>query len=1096
MKKFLSIWLLLLCVSVACTTSVEEVDTFDEVEQLGFYVDFDKESRISLGDDMCYCWEGNEQLGVYVASSAPTVNCPATVQLEEGRGKCWTTTKQYVTGDKMYVYYPWNEENDLKTTSSVSLVLPTAQKQSKAGDFAVENMPMVAQPLSLDTSVTTPTIYMRPLAGFLCVNLYATGDYAGEQVLSVGYEDKDTAMAGNFSLDMTKVEEGVVVGACDRYSATVSLSTPYVVGESLDKAKSLYLVLAEGDYSGTLTITTDKAIYSYDYARKVERNKYYKVNVNLTNAASRRSIDDNWGGGDGTVEDPYLVATADDVATMARRCSSSNRYAAKHYRQICDIDMTGVSIAPASNSSTTPFTGSYDGGGFTISGMTIAPTDATAPCAMFGYTSGATISNLTLSNVTISATGQYEAAFVANATNTTIKGCKLEGTLNLYNIYSGGIVGLMSGGTLSDCEVKGRVENTKSGVVYTFNGATVENTSITGGFVGYATKGAVVEDCTLSGDVVTHGGIVGGMVAYLDGATVRRCRVANTVEVAAMYQYCGGIAGVMTDSASLISDCRLEGRVNTSAAHVGGMVGSITAGKVYNCISTSLSIVAAHEGNSGGIAGQIYTMTAKDVALIDNCATYGKVEAAYAIGGIVGYLRHTTSGAYAGVTNCAAIGNTLISRGANGSHYNLVGGIAAWTHGSVPGFVFAACVARPRIIEAAPISELVATQEIIAGVLACPHVDNGITLTACYTDLTRDKVTVGFQTIPTGSGTIRHGALFGYAYLSFIMNSCFCTESLGMHGTVKSGYTCTKNSCAVLTEKQMTDGTMLARLNAASQSYVPAAGTPTAKQWEVDASGYPIPSGLPTDTTPASAEPKKVSVIGDSISTFRGYIPYKYSYYYPRAGLYAVSDTYWYRLIYNHMTNARLERNIAYSGSLVTNCNDSRVNSSKTYYAKRFIDQNGVGDADIVIIHGGTNDTTKKVDLAPGITCDSETGPSSSVISSYIATADKAKTRAEIEALNDKTYCEAYIKLIRLVKERNPQVKIICIVGDHVRGGIQTTVHAIAKHYGAKVVDLYALRGYGNTIDIPKVSTSHPNPTGMAFIANKMYVELGNWLEE
>ena len=79
MKKIFSIWLLLLCVSVACTTTVEEVDTFDEVEQLGFYVDFDKESRISLGDDMRYCWEGNEQLGVYVASSAPTVNCPATV---------------------------------------------------------------------------------------------------------------------------------------------------------------------------------------------------------------------------------------------------------------------------------------------------------------------------------------------------------------------------------------------------------------------------------------------------------------------------------------------------------------------------------------------------------------------------------------------------------------------------------------------------------------------------------------------------------------------------------------------------------------------------------------------------------------------------------------------------------------------------------------------------------------------------------------------------------------------------------------------------------------------------------------------------------
>ncbi|MBQ7856394.1 MAG: hypothetical protein IJ348_04700, partial [Alistipes sp.] len=853
----------------------------------------------------------------------------------------------------------------------------------------------------------------------------------------------------------------------------------------------------EGDYEGELTVTTDKAIYTYTYARKVARNTYYNVNVNLSTATSRRSTaDDRWGGGDGSVEDPYLISTAEDLVTMARRCASSDRYAERHYRQVCDIAMAGENITPIGASATLPFSGSYDGGGFTVSGMTITPTEATLPCAMFGYTSGATISNLTLADVTIDATGQYQAAFVADATNTTIKSCRLEGTLNVYNLYSGGIVGTMSGGTLSDCEIRGRVENTKAEIAYTYNGVSITHAAVTGGLAGYATNGAVIEDCTVSGDVIAYGGVVGGVVAHLDGATVRRCRIANTVEIAGIYSYCGGVAAVMTDSASLISDCRFEGRVNTSVAHVGGMVGSMTAGKVYNCISTSRSVAAAHEGNAGGIAGQIYTMTAQDVALIDNCATYGKVEAAYAIGGIVGYLRHTTGGAYAGVTNCAAIGNTLISRGANSSNYNLVGGIAAWVHGSVPGFVFASCVARPHIVEVAPISNLKTTNEIIAGVLACPHVDNGITLTACYTDLTRDRVTVGFQTIPPGSGTIRHGALFGYAYMSFVMNSCFCPESLGMHGTIRDGYTCTKSDCAVLTEVQMTDSTMLARLNAASAAYTPAAGTPAAKQWEVDASGYPIPSGLPADTTPASAEPKRVSVIGDSISTFRGYIPYKYSYYYPRVGLYAVSDTYWYRLIYNYMTNARLERNIAYSGSLVTNCNDSRVNSSSTYYAKRFIDQNGVGDADIVIIHGGTNDRTKDVDLAPGLTCKSETGPAASVIASYIATADKATTRAEIEVLGDGTYCEAYIKLVRLVQERNPDVKIICIIGDHVSAGIQTTVHAVAKHYGAKVVDLLALRGYGNTIDIPKVATSHPNPTGMEFIANKIYTELGAWLEE
>ena len=1086
-----------LCVS-SCTQEVPTMDVQSADTPLSFYVDFDQETRISFGADKCYHWEGDERLGVYVASAAPTVNCPTTVAVEESRGKCWTTTKHYVTGDRMYVYYPWNEHNDMQGAGSVSLVLPTAQKQTKAGNFSVENMPMVAQPLTLNVSVSTPTIYMRPLAGFLCVNLYASDKYAGEKVTSVGFADADTPLAGTFTVDMTQVGADVPLGVCDKNSVAVSVAEPYAVGTTLASAKSLYLVLAAGEYEGTLTVTTNKAIYTYNYSRKVARNTYYDVNIDLSKATARRSIEAEWGGGDGSVNNPYIIAKPADLTLLATRCNTADTnptYAAKSYRQVCDIDMSGVTFSPIGVTDPLAFLGSYDGGGYTISNLNVKPSTTTSPCALFGYVADATISNLTIKDMTNNSTAERAAGFVGSAFNVTITNCELDGKLTIRNLYCGGFVGHMEGGRIANCEVKGVVENPVQGI--SWNGES--NAAVTGGFAGCALGGAVIEDCVLSGDVSTMGRYAGGIVARLEESTVRRCRVKNTAEISNVSHYCGGVASIMLGNESLISDCRFEGRVNSSYPYHGGIVGSVTAGKVYNCIATSTSVVAGAEGNAGGIAGQIQTTSATDIALIDNCSSYGHVEDAFNIGGIVGYVAHNANGAYAGVTNCAAIGNVLISKGAYKNKYNLVGGIVGWITKNYGTSVVANCVGRPKEMHGAPISGTAATKQLISGLVACADNSNGPTIYGCYTDITRSKILVGFEPVAEiTSGTVLHGAIFGYSYRDVSTISCFYDNSIVNHGTVGSGYTCTETDCAALTPAQMTDGTLLSRLNAAATAYTPAANTPAAKQWVAGADGYPIPSGLLADTTPLSAEPKKVSVIGDSISTFRGYIPYGYSTYYPRAdgSFLKVEDMYWHRLIYNYMTNARLERNISYSGSLVTNCNDDRVNSSQTYYAKRFILQNGVGDADIVIIHGGTNDTTKKVDLATGILCTSETGPSESVIASYLATADKAKTRAEIEALNDETYCEAYIKLVRLVQERNPQVKIVCVIGDHVRGGIQASVHAIAKHYGAKVVDLYALRGYGNTVDIPKVASSHPTPEGMEFIANKTYVELGTWLEE
>lgn len=1100
MKRFFTLLLSAATLICSCTQSLE-TDIEVARKPLSFYVDFDG-TRIEFTDQNRYSWEGDELLGTYIRSTETTINAPATLTFADDRAMCHTMVSGYAAGDNLHVYYPWSELNDTNGPDKVTLTIPSVQKQTVAGDFAVENMPMVSSSLTLDPATDTK-VYMRPVAGFIRINIYSSTALS-ESVRAVTYSAIDSPIAGDVTVDMTAVESSgeFFISQGDKMSVSLSVAEPYAVTTSLSDTKPLYLVLAASQTKGLLTVTTDKAIYTYEnYYANVGRNKYYDLNIDLSRAASRQSIEGDWGGGDGSISNPYIIRTAEDIVRLSEGINSSDytTYYKKYYRQVCDIDMSGIVINSIGAISNRAFQGHYDGGGFTISNATMTQKRTSTPCALFGYTSDATICNLTIKDFTINSSDIYQSALVGYAENTTIDNCTFEGKSYFTNLYSGGLIGQMEGGVISHCRIEGRVENNVTGITL----GSESNVAYTAGVVGYAIGGALIEDCTLAGDVATMGRYAAGIVSRIDNSTVRNCTVLNTAEVSNVSHYCGGIVALMTGNDSLVDGCRFEGRVNTSYPIAGAIVGSVTAGKVTNSISTRTSFTTSYEGYSGGIVGQIYTATASDIAIIDHCAAYGQVEGAYNIGGIVGYIYHPVAGAYAGITNCAVVGSKLISRGANSNGYNLVGGLAGWLKGSGT-IVIAACSARPYEVHGAPISKGTTTKELISGLVACFD-SSGIVMDGCYTDLARTNTLWGFEPIAvTISGIVRHGALFGYSYNNAAVNSCYCGETLPIHGSVGSGKSVTTTNCSIFAPTQMTDGTLLATLNAASATYTPAANTPAADSWATDSEGFPIPANLPIDTTPTNATPKRVSVIGDSISTFRGYIPYAYSTYYPRTDgtFLSVNDTYWHRLIYEHMTNARLERNIAYSGSWVTNAEAS----ASTYFAKRFMDQNGVGNADIVIIHGGTNDWNKKVvNLVDGLGIRSTTCPTDEQLAPIFAAADAATTRSQIEALDDTTFCEAYIKLLKLVIDRNPNVKIVCLIGDYVGVGVELATLKLAEHFpnNCRSVDLRAVNGFNDQTCMPKLYYSatntgqcHPNQQAMAFIAEKIYKELGSWLEE
>ncbi|MBQ6869794.1 MAG: hypothetical protein IJO17_04945 [Alistipes sp.] len=229
-------------------------------KQLSFYVDLDEDTRILFNDGL-YAWQGNgeEILGVYIASTLPTVNAEAVVALQDGRGFCSTTTKDFVAGDKMFVYFPHSGTNDAKSISDVSLTIPQAQSQTEAAVFNVNNMPMIGYPVALGSELTA-SVTMRPMASLLQAKVYASGSYAGEKVLSVSYNTSGI-VAGEFTADLTKggADTDLILTGGDAASVITTLAAPYAVGASKAEAQALYMVLAPGSYQGTVEVTTDKA---------------------------------------------------------------------------------------------------------------------------------------------------------------------------------------------------------------------------------------------------------------------------------------------------------------------------------------------------------------------------------------------------------------------------------------------------------------------------------------------------------------------------------------------------------------------------------------------------------------------------------------------------------------------------------------------------------------------------------------------------------------------------------------------------------------------------------------------------------------------
>ena len=230
-----------------------------------------------------------------------------------------------------------------------------------------------------------------------------------------------------------------------------------------------------------------------------------------------------------------------------------------------NIDLTGIDWTPIGKDDNKAYTGTFDGGNHTITGLKIdqSGTDNVGLIGRLG--SGGKVQDVTLTEVNV--TGGTYVGGIAGQTDGTVENCSVNGTVTGQN-QTGGIVG-RNFSTISGCSAEGTVTG---------------NTNV-GGISGL---------CVPNYDTGT---------GSLIGSTIEGCH--STAAVSGISSV-GGVVGNLGNGCSLMA-CYSTGNVTATItyghANVGGVVGINGQGTVTACYHATGEITSSVGDRIGGIAG-------------------------------------------------------------------------------------------------------------------------------------------------------------------------------------------------------------------------------------------------------------------------------------------------------------------------------------------------------------------------------------------------------------------------------------------------------------------------------------------------------------
>lgn len=201
----------------------------------------------------------------------------------------------------------------------------------------------------------------------------------------------------------------------------------------------------------------------------------------------------------------------------------------------------------------------------------------------------------------------------------------------------------------------------------------------------------------------------------------------------------------------------------------------------------------------------------------------------------------------------------------------------------------------------------------------------------------------------------------------------------------------------------------------------------------------------------AAAKAPRVSILGDSYSTYEGAIPEGNACWYfaapkNRNDVTEKEQCWWYQAV--GLLGGTLERNEAFSGSTVCNTGYGGKDVTTTSFIAR---ADRLGEPDVILVCGATNDSWANVPIGEF-------------------------KYADFTAADLKTFRPGMAKMCEKLRATYPKAKVYFILNDCLKPVINDSVHEICRHYGIPCVDLK---------DISK-GKGHPDIAGMKAFAEQV----------
>lgn len=334
-------------------------------------------------------------------------------------------------------------------------------------------------------------------------------------------------------------------------------------------------------------------------------------------------IDDNFAGGDGSRENPYQIATVEQLNAVRNHLSS-------HFILINDINFSDCVDETGKQKYFEPigrkekeidsFTGTFDGHGHTIKNLKMKGSNV----GLFVSLKNSTVQNLDLQGIDIVGSSSV-GSVSAISNNSIIKNCNVTGTIEY--IYSsstgqrevvGGISGTLEKGKIENCYYTGNIESTiihTTGGIAGWNKGEIINSGYKGGYCygGYATGGIAGYNYgkitnsfnkafigsnyrTRATSAILYFNLqaFGGGIAAYNAGIITGCYNAGSIYGWSLDDYyIGEISGIAAENQGTISYCyntgnvyQTHGRPDREDCDNESIVAGITSynkGEIFNC---------------------------------------------------------------------------------------------------------------------------------------------------------------------------------------------------------------------------------------------------------------------------------------------------------------------------------------------------------------------------------------------------------------------------------------------------------------------------------------------------------------------------------